>query len=397
MRFLIPLLIACSLWAHSLSEQSWPANQTFFDYLEKHDIPFGLYYDLDDELKSAVRTIFADTPFHELRHEESGELLQALIPINEDVQISLMQVDGTYEVSLEPIRYQVVEESLTFAIEVSLLVDLQRLTGNSKIASELTAIYDDRIDFRRDFRKGDRVSVIYERKVRSGQTWGSVHVKGAFVEAGRNRHYAFFREHDQGYYDNQGKALAGMFLKYPLGFTRISSHYRPSGRHHPVLGYTRPHLGTDFAAPSGTPIRSVADGVIRFRGCQSSCERGYGRLVIVQHRNGWETRYAHLKSFNRYARHGSRVKQGQVIGYVGSSGLSTGPHLHFEVRRAGRPTNPLGIRSVKQDGLSGEELTEFTLIAGRLRADLDYVAAMAEPGVVMRLASLEPPSYSEEL
>ena len=395
MKFLLPFLMVFSLFAHESQESLWPNNQTFFDYLQKHNISFGLYYELDDEKKSAVRTIFADTPFHELFHEESGELLQALIPISDDVQISLMRVEEGFEVTLEPIRYVVIEESLTFMIENSLLIDLQRLTGNSRVASELTSIYDDRIDFRRDFRKGDQVSVIYERKVRNGKTWGSVHVKGAFIETNKRRHYAFFRDVDQGYYDDRGKALAGMFLKYPLSFSRISSHYRPSGRHHPVLGYTRPHLGTDFVAPVGTPIRSVADGVVRFRGCQTSCDKGYGRLVIIQHRNGWETRYAHLNSFARNVRQGTRVKQGQVIGTLGASGLVTGPHLHFEVRRAGRPTNPLGIRSVKQDGLSGDELSEFTVIAGRLRADLDYVAAMAQPGVT-RLASLSPlPSESE--
>ncbi len=393
MRFLWPLLIVCALWGHQVQESVWPANQTFFDYLEKHEIAFSLYYGLNDELKSSVRTIFADTPFHELYHEESGELLQALIPISEDVQISLMRVEEGFEVSLEPIRYQVVEESLTFEIERSLLVDLQRLTGNSRVATELTTIYDDRIDFRRDFRQGDQVSVIYERKVRNGKTWGGVHIKGAFIETNKRRHYAFFRDLDQGYYDEEGKALAGMFIKYPLRFNRISSHFRPSGRTHPVYGYRRPHLGTDFAAPTGTPVRSTADGVVRFRGCQTSCDRGYGRLVIIEHRNGWETRYAHL---SRYAniRQGSRVRQGQVIGYVGTSGVSTGPHLHYEVRRAGRPINPLSVRSVREDGLSGEELQEFTVIAGRIRADLDYVAATAQPGVV-RLAGLELPSRHE--
>jgi murein DD-endopeptidase MepM/ murein hydrolase activator NlpD len=130
---------------------------------------------------------------------------------------------------------------------------------------------------------------------------------------------------------------------------------------------------------------------------RASYTKGNGNFVKIKHDKTYETQYLHMQKFAKGISVGTHVKQGQVIGYVGSSGLSTGPHLHFEVRRAGRPTNPLGIRSVKQDGLSGEELTEFTLIAGRLRADLDYVAAMAEPGVVMRLASLEPPSYSEEL
>lgn len=379
------------LWSHPVEEKIWPVNLTFFDYLVKNNIPTVLLTELGEEESGAVRTIFAHTAYFEQRDEESGRLIQSLIPISEEIQISLYEkTAGQYAVELVPIRYQSVAETLTFTIENSLLIDLQKMTGNSRVATELSSIFDDRIDFRRDFRKGDQVSVIYERKIRLGKTWGTVNVKSAFVETNKKRHYAFYREEDEGYYDEKGRPLAGMFLKYPLDFRRISSGYQPSGRSHPVLGYVRPHLGTDFVAPVGTPVKSVADGVVRFRGCQNGCDKGYGRLVVVQHKNGWETRYAHLKSFARIGQ-GSKVKQGQVVGYLGGSGLVTGPHLHFEVRKAGRTTNPLALKSVKQQGLKGKELDTFVAYAQRLRTDLDYVADSAQPGVT-RLAALELPS-----
>ena len=386
--FFVALFVA---FAHPVEEKLWPQNQTFFDYLIKNDIPTTLLLDLEDEEAGAVKTIFAHTAYYEQRHEESGKLIQALIPIGEDIQISLHEQDGAYYVALMPIRYNVVAETLTFNIDTSLQVDLQKLTGNSRVANELASIFDARIDFRRDIRKGDQVSVIYERKVRMGRTWGTVNIKSAFVETNKDRKYAFYRQEDEGYYDEKGHALAGMFLKYPLSaFRRISSGYQPSGRRHPVLGYVRPHLGTDFVAPVGTPVRSVADGVVRFRGCQNGCDKGYGRLVVIQHKNGWETRYAHLRGFARIGQ-GSRVKQGQVVGYLGGSGLVTGPHLHFEVRKAGRTTNPLALKSVKQKGLQGEELQTFIAQAAEWRTDLDYVALTAQPGVT-RLAALVLPS-----
>lgn len=391
-RHLLALLSVFALvWANPVEEKIWPVNQTFFDYLVKNQIPTTLLAELGDEEKGAVRTIFARTAYHEHRDEESGKLLQALIPISEELQISLCEAGGKYTVALIPVRYQTVAETLTLTIENGVVVDLQKQTGNSRVATELSSIFDDRIDFRRDIRKGDQLSVIYERKVRLGKTWGTVNVKSAFVETNKKRNYAFYREEDEGYYDEKGRAMAGMFLKYPLDFRRISSGYQPSGRAHPVLGYVRPHLGTDFVAPVGTPIRSVADGVVRFRGCQNGCHTGYGRLVVIEHKNGWETRYAHLNGFARNVGQGTRVKQGQVVGYLGGSGLVSGPHLHFEVRKAGRTTNPLALKSIKQDGLKGKELETFIAHASRWRINLDYVADTAQPGVT-RLAALELPS-----
>lgn len=379
--FLVILLSIFSLFAHQIEEQVWPLNQSFFDYLRKNEIPTTLLLNLDEETLGSLKTIMAHTAYDEQR-DENGVLLHALIPIGESSLISLFRSDDSYTVEIVPARYTVTTETITLNIQKSMQQDIANITGNNKLSNELVSIFNDRVDFRRDIRKNDTVSVVYERKVRMGKTWGSVLVKYAFLETNKKRHYAFFNEDDESYYNEQGKALAGMFLKYPMNYTRISSGYQLNGRKHPILGIVRPHLGVDYIAPVGTPVKSVADGVVRFKGCQASCSDGYGKLVIVEHRNGWETRYAHLNSYSKHIRHGSRVKQGQVIGYSGNTGLSTGPHLHFELRKYGRATNPSKIRSVSKDGLKGKDLERFQAVASKWQRELDYIADMQKEGVV---------------
>lgn len=385
--FLIFAFLATALFSHTVEEKIWPLNQSFFDYLRKNNIPTTLLLELDEETLGSLKTIFAYTAYEEQRGEEN-ELLHAVIPIGEHALISLFKADENYKVEIVPARYEEVTETLTVRIKSSLQQDIASITGNNKLSNELASIFNDKVDFRRDIRKDDALSVIYVRKVRMGKTWGSVHVKSAFLETNKRRHYAFFREEDESYYNEKGKALAGMFLKYPMTFKRISSGYQPMGRNHPVLGYVRPHLGTDFAASVGTPVKAVADGVVRFRGCQNSCASGYGKLVIIEHRNGYETRYAHLNSFAKTLRQGGTVKQGQVIAFSGETGIATGPHLHFELRKNGRTTNPLSIKSVSKDGLKGAELELFKLAAISSQRELDYIADAAKEGVV-RLASLQ--------
>jgi len=142
------------------------------------------------------------------------------------------------------------------------------------------------------------------------------------------------------YYTPDGKGMQKTYLKAPVKFSRISSRFR-SKRKHPVLGYTRAHRGVDYAARSGTPIHALGNGRIRFKGWKS----GYGRFILIQHNTReHSTAYAHMRSFARGIKKGSYVKQGQVIGYVGMSGLATGPHLHFEFRSRGRAVNPLTVK-----------------------------------------------------
>jgi murein DD-endopeptidase MepM/ murein hydrolase activator NlpD len=367
--------------SNPVTEKIWATNLAFYDYLSANGVDSSILADLDDETFGALRTILAQTPYYEHRDEESGALLHALIPIGDERQISVYYDGERYQVDIIPVRYFVVTETLNAALENSLQYDLSQITGNGKLSSELTSIFEAKIDFRRDLHKNDRVGVIYDRKIRLGRTWGAPIVRSALIETRKRRLYAIYRAEDESYYDETGKTLANLFLKYPTQFHKISSGYLPNGRVHPLLGVIRPHLGVDFAAPKGTPVISVADGVVRFRGCQKSCNHGYGKLVIVEHKNGWESRYAHLNGFASSLAPGSRVKQGQTVGFVGQSGVATGSHLHFEVRKGGQTTDPMALRDVRQNGLNGRQLERFLADAKSALATLDYLADSPESGV----------------
>ncbi len=205
------------------------------------------------------------------------------------------------------------------------------------VATQLADLFSGDIDFRRDLRAGDRFSVVYEALEADGEVlkFGRL-LSAEFVNAGTAHSVVWFQPSGQSkgaYYTLQGQSLQRAFLASPLAFSRVSSGY--GMRFHPISGNRKPHLGVDFAAPTGTPVRTVADGVVEFAGWQN----GYGNVIRVKHQNNKSTVYAHLSRIQ--VRKGQRVEQGNTIGLVGSTGASTGPHLHFEFRERDVPRDPL--------------------------------------------------------
>lgn len=184
---------------------------------------------------------------------------------------------------------------------------------------------------------GGRLRLAYERAVRPDGTARSIRVLTAEAAVGGRMFTAFFFESDgqPGYFDAFGRSLEGRAWLHPLPGARVSSRFN-SRRMHPILEQVLPHLGVDYAAPQGTPVRAAGDGGVSF----ADTRGGYGKLVEIQHPNGYASRYAHLSRFADGLRAGSAVRQGDIIGYVGSTGLATGPHLHYEIRRQGRPVDP---------------------------------------------------------
>lgn len=211
------------------------------------------------------------------------------------------------------------------------------------IAVQLAEIFSTEIDFRRSLRKGDRFSVVYETLEADGEPLRTGRVLSAeFVNAGKAYQAMWFQTSGPdaqgvtskgGYYALDGTSLRRAFLSSPVEFSRVSSGF--AMRFHPILKQTRPHLGTDFAASTGTPARTVGDGVVAFSGVQN----GYGNVVFIQHRGNTETVYAHLSKL--LVKRGESVSQGQTIGLVGATGWATGPHLHFEVRTNGVQHDPM--------------------------------------------------------
>ena len=226
----------------------------------------------------------------------------------------------------------VVRSSLYDLLHVAAARALPR-PAHAELAWRLADIFEYRVDMSRDLEPGDEVRVLVERALRpNGSVYASellavrLTVAGSPIEAVRARRGT--------YVDRRGRSLRATFLRAPLSYRRLSSQF--GMRFHPILGRWREHRGVDYAAASGTPVRSVGDGVVIFAGRKGS----YGNLVEVSHPGGVITRYAHLRGYARGTRRGARVRVGQTVGYVGSTGLSTGPHLHFEMLVNGRYTDP---------------------------------------------------------
>ena len=250
-------------------------------------------------------------------------------------------------------------------ISNSLFVDGQRAGLSQKKLMQLATIFGWDIDFALDIREQDEFSLIYEEKYLDDKIIGEGEVLAAqFI----NRGVVFnaIRHSDGNYYSPNGYSMRKAFLRSPVDFFRISSKYNPN-RMHPVLKTSRPHRGVDYAAATGTPIKASGDGKVIWRGTKG----GYGRTVILQHAGIYTTLYAHMSKYNKKVKKGSRVKQGQVIGYIGSSGLVTGPHLHYEFRSNGVHKNPLKVKFPNVQPLNKDQMKTFKPKASSILAQLE--------------------------
>lgn len=242
-------------------------------------------------------------------------------------------------------------------IDSSLFMAGQRAGMSDNLTMKLAGIFGWDIDFILDIRRGDSFSVLFEEHFLDGEKIGN----GAILAAeftNRGETYRAVRyvdaNGDANYFTPNGRSMRRAFLRTPVEFTRISSPFNPN-RRHPVLNTIRAHEGTDYAAPHGTPVKASGDGKIRFAGRKG----GYGKTIIVQHGQTYRTLYAHLRGFRRGIGHGSRVKQGQTIGYVGSSGLATGPHLHYEFHVNGAVRDPQTVELPQADSIPETEMARF--------------------------------------
>jgi murein DD-endopeptidase MepM/ murein hydrolase activator NlpD len=236
---------------------------------------------------------------------------------------------------------------------------------------DMAGIFEWDIDFIQDVREGDEFTVIYEELWRDGVKLRDGEIVAAeFVNQGKSYRAARFRDEagKSGYFTPEGRSVRRAFIRAPLNFTRISSNFNPN-RRHPVLNTIRAHRGVDYAAPTGTPVRAAGAGKVLFRGSQG----GYGNTIILQHGSNITTLYGHLSRFGSF-RSGARVDQGDIIGFVGQSGLATGPHLHYEYRVNGAHRNPRTVPLPPADPIPAARQTEFRVAADLLWRQLDEFA-----------------------
>lgn len=238
------------------------------------------------------------------------------------------------------------------------------------LAIELSEIFAWSIDFF-GLQKGDRFRVLYEEQFVDGFSVGIGPIHAVEFEHANKTFsaYRFFQDDRFEYFDADGQSLRKAFLKAPLEYARISSHFS-HGRMHPILKIRRPHHGIDYAAPAGTPVVSIGDGLVQERGYQAG---GAGNFVRIKHNAVYTTVYMHLRGFGPGVNKGSRVQQGQVIGYVGSTGLSTGPHLDFRVYKNGSPIDPLRMESPPSEPIKLENIISFNSIRDSLMQDLKHI------------------------
>ena len=225
------------------------------------------------------------------------------------------------------------------------------------IANQIAETFSTSLDFRDDLRRGDTFSVIYTVDYRNGEPVAAGKLLAAeFVNGGKPYRAVLYRDANgrEAFYTPEGESLKKGFLRSPLEFSRVTSSFTNS-RKHPIYGFHRAHTGVDFGAPTGTRVKATSDATVAFAGRKG----GYGNVVILRHPNGFETYYAHLSAFAAGIRPGRVVSQGQVIAFVGSTGASTGPHLHYEVRIAGTPYNPLSVKLPGSPPLAAAQRARF--------------------------------------
>ncbi|CAM3702312.1 M23 family metallopeptidase [Polaromonas hydrogenivorans] len=287
--------------------------------------------------------------------------------------------DGRFTSRIETAPYTRSARLASATIETTLFAAIDDARIPDGVGVQLAEIFSTDIDFRRALRKGDRFNVVYETLEADGETMRTGRVLSAeFVNEGKAYQAMWFQPPGQdasgaplkgGYYTLDGKSLRRAFLSSPVEFSRISSGF--SMRFHPVLQTWRAHNGTDFAATTGTPARTIGDGVVEFAGVQN----GYGNVVFIKHRDNRETVYAHLSKIN--VQQGQTVSQGQTIGLVGSTGWATGPHLHFEVRINGVQQDPMTV--AKQSDVvpvPAAALPQFRQLANGFRNQLQAAATI---------------------
>ncbi len=250
------------------------------------------------------------------------------------------------------------------------------------ILAELVKAYSYDVDFQRQIQTGDQVEVLFDKSMTEDGTvvgYGDIHY-AMLKLSGESLKIYHYKDKDgiEGYYNEQGESVVKALLKTPVNGARMSSGY--GMRKHPILGYNKMHKGVDFAAPTGTPIYAAGDGVVTYRGRKG----GYGNYVRLKHNDTYSTAYAHISRFAKGLRSGQRVKQGQVIAYVGSTGRSTGPHLHYEILKHGTQVNPTKVKFKTGKTLKGGQLTAFKTHIGKIERQ---IADMAKSGI--KLASAE--------
>lgn len=335
------------------------SGQNLSDILNKQGISMTQIDEMSKKsiLTFDVRKMKVNNPFYFFMNKKQPSKVEYFIYEINPVDYVVYDLSDSLRIykDKKPIITQIKEAS--GVITSSLWNTMKSQALDPSLAMELSDIYAWSIDFY-GLQKGDKFRVIYEENFVSGKTIGIGRIFAAQFAHAKEDFYAFrfTQNNEDSYFDDKGKSLKKAFLKAPLKFSRISSQFS-NARFHPVLKIYRPHHGIDYAAPTGTPVQSIGDGTVIAKAYQAG---GGGNYLKIKHNSVYTTSYMHLSKFGAGIASGVRVKQGQIIGYVGTTGLSSGPHLDFRVFFNGSPVNPLSVKSPPTEPVAEKYMNAYT-------------------------------------
>lgn len=317
-----------------------------------------------------VRKMKVNNQYYFFKNKHDSSKIDYFIYEIDKVNYVVYQLSDSLRISKEQKPITTLVKTASGVITSSLWNAMAAQALDRQLIMDLSEIYQWSIDFF-GIQKGDKFRIIFEEDFVYGKSIGTGRIFAAqFVHANEDFYaFRFTQENEDTYFDDKGKSLKKAFLKAPLVFNRISSQFS-NARFHPVLKIYRPHHGVDYAAPTGTPVQSIGDGTVIAKAYQAS---GGGNYVKIKHNAVYTTSYMHLSKFGSGIANGVRVKQGQIIGYVGSTGLSSGPHLDYRVFMNGKPVNPLTIKSPPTEPVFEKNMKEYTALRDSMMVKLNEI------------------------
>ncbi len=356
---------------YTVVEDKVKRNENLSEILEAYNVPANIIHQVS-QLSSKVfdvRKIAPNKKYTLLCNQDSMKTAKVLVYEPNLIDYIIFRFDDTLWVDVCKRDVVILEKSITGEIRSNLSETIEELGISHELTNKFVDIFGWQVDFQR-LQKGDKFKLIYEEAQVEGVSVGIKQINAIYFEHSENPYYAFPLDQGEGvdFFDEDGKSMRKALLKYPIEFTRISSRYNLK-RFHPVQKRWKAHLGTDFAAPVGTPIRAVGDGIIQ----EAQYKSNNGNYVKIRHNGTFTTQYLHMSRIAPNVRAGMKIRQGQTIGFVGSTGLATGPHLCYRFWRNGVQVDALRVELPPSQPVQKEYRDAFDKVKGELTRKLDLI------------------------
>jgi len=361
---------------HKVIEDKIKRNERLGDILEQYNVPAKLIHQLSNISRKIFdpRKVAADKKYTIIVREDSIMQAKALVYEPNAIDYIIFKFDDTLSVDVRQREILTVEKNISGIIRSNLSETIEELGISHELTNKFVDIFGWQVDFQR-LQKGDKFKLIYREQQVEGNPVGITQIDAIYFEHFGNSYYAFPFDQGDGvdYFDEKGKSMRKALLKYPIEFTRISSRYTKN-RFHPVQKRWKAHLGTDFAAPTGTAIRTVGDGVV----LEAQYKSNNGNYVKIRHNATYTTQYLHMSRIAGGIRPGTRVRQGQTIGFVGSTGLATGPHLCYRFWKNGIQVDALRVELPPSQPVRKDMMESFEAVKKQLSEKLNTIALPQE-------------------